>query len=191
MQKVSIKNNNAARTVAVSAAVCALATVVPQLFHLIGGKPMGNIFLPMHLPVILGGFLLSPAAALVCGVLSPLFSFLISGMPAFPRLIFMMFELGAYGFVTSLCARKFRLPVWLTLPLTWLGGRVVFLLTAAFALHILKLEIQGMPSAWAAVWTAVTTGVPGIILQAVAVPVLVGALMKARLIGYEPRFGKL
>ena len=192
MQKVKTKgNSSAAKTVAVSAAVCALATVVPQLFHLIGGKPLGNVFLPMHLPVILGGFLLNPTAALVCGVLSPLFSFFISGMPAFPRLIFMMFELGAYGFVTSLCSQKFRLPVWITLPLSWVGGRAVFLITAVFALHVFKLEVQGMPSAWAAVWTAVTTGLPGIVLQAVAVPILVAALKKARLISYEPRFGKL
>ena len=192
MQKVQAKKeSSAARTVAVSAAVCALATVVPQLFHLIGGKPLGNVFLPMHLPVILGGFLLDPTAALVCGVLSPLFSFLISGMPAFPRLIFMMFELGAYGFITSLCTRKFRLPMWITLPLTWVGGRAAFLIAAAFALHVLNLEIQGMPSAWAAVWTAVTTGFPGLILQAVAVPVLVAALRKARLITNAPRFGKL
>lgn len=192
MQKVKTKgNSSAARTVAVSAAVCALATVIPQLFHLIGGKPLGNVFLPMHLPVILGGFLLNPTAALVCGVLSPLFSFFISGMPAFPRLIFMMFELGAYGFVTSLCSQKFRLPVWITLPLTWVGGRAVFLITAVLALHVFKLEVQGMPSAWAAVWTAVTTGLPGIVLQAVAVPILVAALKKARLISYEPRFGKL
>ena len=192
MQKVkSRRDTSPARTVAVSAAVCALATVVPQLFHLIGGKPLGNVFLPMHLPVILGGFLLGPTAALICGVLSPLFSFFISGMPAFPRLIFMMFELGAYGVITSLCTQKFRLPVFITLPLTWVGGRTVFLIAAAFALHVLKMEIQGMPTAWAAVWTAVTTGVLGIILQAVAVPVLVAALKKARLISYEPRFGKL
>lgn len=187
----NVKNNNIAKTVAVSAAVCALAAVIPQLFHLIGGKPVGNIFLPMHLPVILGGFLLNPTAALVCGVLSPLFSFFVSGMPQFPRLIFMMFELGAYGLITSLCTHKFRLPVFITLPLSWIGGRAVFLITAAFALHVLNLEIQGIPSAWAAVWTAVTTGFPGIILQAVLVPILVAALKKARLISDAPRFGKL
>lgn len=192
MQNVKTKTDKSpARTVAVSACVCALATVVPQLFHLLGGKPMGNVFLPMHLPVILGGYLLSPTAALVCGILSPLFSFFLSGMPAFPRLIFMMFELGAYGFITSLCTQKFRLPVLISLPLAWIGGRAVFLITVAFALHILGLEIQGMPSAWAAVWTAVTTGLPGIILQAVAVPVLVAAMKKARLLSYEPRFGNL
>lgn len=180
-----------AHTVATAALVCALSVVLPQVFHLIGGKPLGNAFLPMHLPVILGGYLLNPAAALVCGALSPLLSFFVSGMPPFPRLIFMIFELGAYGFSTSVFVHKCRLPVWLNLPLTWICGRAVYFAVAFFALRVLHLEIQGMTTASAAVWTAVTTGVPGIILQAVVVPILVAALKKARLIAYAPRFGKL
>lgn len=180
-----------ARTVATAALVCALSVVLPQMFHFIGGKPLGNAFLPMHLPVILGGYLLNPAAALVCGALSPILSFLVSGMPAFPRLVFMVFELAAYGFFTSVFAHKCKLPVWFNLPITWVCGRAVYFIAAVFALHILHLEIQGMPTASAAVWTAVTTGVPGIILQAVTVPILVAALKKARLITYAPRFGKL
>lgn len=180
-----------ARTVATAALVCALSVVLPQVFHLIGGKPLGNAFLPMHLPVILGGYLLNPAAALVCGALSPILSFFVSGMPPFPRLIFMIFELGAYGFSTSVFVHKCRLPVWLNLPLTWICGRMMYFATAFFALRVLHLEIQGMTTASAAVWTAVTTGVPGIILQAVVVPILVAALKKARLITYAPRFGKL
>ncbi|MGN0468311.1 MAG: ECF transporter S component [Acutalibacteraceae bacterium] len=179
------------RTITVSAIVCALSIVFPQLFHIIGGNAMGNMFLPMHLPVIIGGFLLNPSAAMICGILSPLLSFFISGMPPFPRLIFMMFELGAYGFISSFSAQKLRLPVFLNLPLTWLGGRLIYFVSAVFALNVLNLEIQGMSSAWAAVWTAITTGFPGIILQAVTVPILVAALKKARLISYAPRFGKL
>ena len=186
-----VKSNKTAfpaRTVATAALVCALAVVLPQMFHFIGGKPLGNAFLPMHLPVILGGYLLNPAAALVCGALSPILSFFVSGMPAFPRLVF---KLGAYGFFTSVFVHKCRLPVWLNLPLTWICGRAVYFVVAFFALRVLHLEIQGMASASAAVWTAVTTGVPGIILQAVVIPILVAALKKARLVTYAPRFGKL
>lgn len=180
-----------ARTVATAALVCALSVVLPQMFHFIGGKALGNAFLPMHLPVILGGYLLNPAAALVCGALSPILSFFVSGMPAFPRLIFMIFELGTYGFFTSVFVHKCRLPVFLTLPLTWICGRAVYFVTAFFALRVLHLEIQGMATASAAVWTAITTGVPGILLQAVVVPILVATFKKARLITYAPRFGKL
>lgn len=131
-----------ARTVATAALVCALSVLVPQVFHLIGGKPLGNAFLPMHLPVLLGGYLLNPAAAMLCGMLSPILGFLLTGMPAVPRLFFMIFELGAYGLFTSLFARKCRLPVFLSLPLSMLAGRAVYFLSLVFALNLLHLKIS-------------------------------------------------
>lgn len=180
-----------ARTVATAALVCALSVLVPQVFHLLGGKPLGNAFLPMHLPVLLGGYLLNPAAAMLCGMLSPILGFLLTGMPAVPRLFFMIFELGAYGLFTSLFARKCRLPVFLSLPLSMLAGRIVYFLSLLFALRVLHLELAGAPSASAALISAVATGVPGILLQLAAVPALLTAMRKAKVIHYEPRFGKL
>lgn len=192
MTRTEIKSKGfSARTVATAALVCALSVILPQVFHLLGGKPLGNAFLPMHLPVLLGGYLLNPAAAAICGMLSPILSFLLTGMPPIPRLFFMILELGAYGFFTSLFAHKCRLPVFLSLPLAMLAGRAVYFLSLVFALNILHLEISGMPSAVAALLSAVTAGIPGIILQLVAVPALLMALRKAKVIHYEPRFGKL
>lgn len=192
LERTKVKSFSfSARTVSTAALVCALSVIVPQIFHLIGGKPLGNSFLPMHLPVLLGGYLLSPIAAAICGMLSPVLSFLLTGMPPMPRLLFMIFELGAYGLFTSLFARKCRLPVFLSLPLSMAAGRAVYFFSAVFALHILHLEISGMPSAAAALISAVTTGIPGIILQIIAVPALLAALHKAKVIDYVPRFGKL
>lgn len=177
MTRTNAKPNAfSARTVATAALVCALSVILPQVFHLLGGKPLGYAFLPMHLPVLLGGYLLNPAAAAICGMLSPILSFLLTGMPPIPRLFFMILELGAYGFFTSLFAHKCRLPVFLSLPLAMLAGRAVYFLSLVFALNILHLEISGMPSAVAALVSAVTAGIPGIILQLCAVPVLLAAL---------------
>lgn len=192
MTRTEIKSKGfSARTVATAALVCALSVILPQVFHLLGGKPLGNAFLPMHLPVLLGGYLLNPAAAAICGMLSPILSFSLTGMPPIPRLFFMILELGAYGFFTSLFAHKCRLPVFLSLPLAMLAGRAVYFLSLVFALNILHLEISGMPSAVAALLSAVTAGVPGMILQLCAVPALLAALRRAKVIDYEPRFGKL
>ncbi len=192
---VSRKKSNpsvfSARTVATAALVCALSVLFPQIFHLIGGNTLGNAFLPMHLPVLLGGYLLNPSAAMLCGMLSPTVSFLLTGMPAIPRLFFMILELGAYGLFSSLFAQKYRLPVFLSLPLAQLAGRAVYFLCLVFALHILHLEIAGMPSAAAVLGSAVAAGIPGIILQLCTVPVLLAALRKAKVIRYVPRFGKL
>lgn len=192
MTRTEIKSKGfSTHTVATAALVCALSVILPQVFHLLGGKPLGNAFLPMHLPVLLGGYLLSPAAAAICGMLSPILSFLLTGMPPIPRLFFMILELGAYGFFTSLFAHKCRLPVFLSLPLAMLAGRAVYFLSLVFALNILHLEISGMPSAVAALLSAATAGVPGMILQLCAVPALLAALRRAKVIDYEPRFGKL
>lgn len=192
MTRTEIKPTGfSARTVATAALVCALSVILPQVFHLLGGKALGNAFLPMHLPVLLGGYLLNPAAAAICGMLSPILSFLLTGMPPIPRLFFMILELGAYGFFTSLFAHECKLPVFLSLPLAMLAGRAVYFLSLVFALNILHLEISGMPSAVAALVSAVTAGIPGIILQLCAVPALLIALRKAKVIDYVPRFGKL
>lgn len=192
MERTKVKSFSfSARTVATAALVCALSVIVPQIFHLIGGKPLGNAFLPMHLPVLLGGYLLNPVAAAICGMLSPVLSFLLTGMPPIPRLFFMIFELGAYGLFTSLFARKCKLPVFLSLPLAMLLGRAVYFFSVVFALHILHFEISGMPSAAAALISAVATGVPGILLQLIAVPALLAALRRGKVIDYVPRIGKL
>ena len=103
---VRLKTRSAARRVSLSAVICALSVITPQIFHLVGGQVAGNAFLPMHIPVLLGGFLLPPGAAMVCGALSPVLSFFLTGMPAMPRLIFMVLELGAYGFFCfAVCAQ--------------------------------------------------------------------------------------
>ena len=188
---VRLKTRSAARRVSLSAVICALSVITPQIFHLFGGQVAGNAFLPMHIPVLLGGFLLPPGAAMVCGALSPVLSFFLTGMSAMPRLIFMVLELGAYGFFASLFARKLRLPTFLSLVLSMLCGRAVYFVSVVAVLHVFHLQIPGMTSATAAVWAAVSTGVPGILLQLVLIPVLVAALKKAGLIPRDKRTRKL
>lgn len=51
-------------------ALClALGVILPQAFHLFGGT---GPFLPMHIPVLLGGLFLDPAAGLTLGVITPI-----------------------------------------------------------------------------------------------------------------------
>ena len=48
------------KKMAVGGLLIAVGILLPQVFHLAGGSAMGTLFLPMHLPVLLGGFLLGP-----------------------------------------------------------------------------------------------------------------------------------
>ena len=57
-------------------AMClAISLLLPQVFHIIGMQQAGSVFLPMHLPVFIGGMLLGPIYGLFLGIFAPLTSF--------------------------------------------------------------------------------------------------------------------
>ena len=89
-QKLSLKAQTAGAILAMLSAVA-----LPQLVHLLGGSmgvgtALGEMLLPMHLPIILAGLLIGPYAAGIAGLLSPLVSFALTGMPMAAMLPFMM-----------------------------------------------------------------------------------------------------
>lgn len=62
-KKLSVKTQTIGALIALVSAVA-----LPQIVHVIGaasemGTSLGEIFLPMHLPIILMGFLVGPYAA--------------------------------------------------------------------------------------------------------------------------------
>ena len=102
-----------AQTLALAAALVS-AVALPQLFHFIGaasglGTSVGAAFLPMHLPIIIAGFVAGPYAGLVSGALAPVLSFALSGMPAASMLPLMIGEISAYGLFAGLL-RNTKMP---------------------------------------------------------------------------------
>lgn len=96
----------------VSAGVIILAVMLPQLVHLAAGPSGGMTWLPMYLPVLLGGCLLGTWWGLGVGILSPLVSFAVtsamgSAMPAAARLPFMTAELAVFAAVSGLFLQRF------------------------------------------------------------------------------------
>ena len=84
-------------------AICvALCVVLPMAFHALGS---GTVFLPMHIPVLLCGLVCTWPYGVVCGLLGPLLSSVLTGMPAAAVLPSMMAELAVYGLVTALVMR--------------------------------------------------------------------------------------
>lgn len=140
----------------------------------------GTVLLPMHIPVLLAGFLCGPLYGALCGLLIPAMNTLLTGMPAaFPMLPIMTAELTTYGLVggllfwkTPLGGKKFGvLP---TLAAAMLCGRVSYwamfeALAAAFG------ELKALP-----VLAAATTGLPGIVIQFLLIPAIVEALRRFR-----------
>ncbi len=161
----------------VSAGIVALAVLLPQLVHLAFGQAGGVQWLPMYLPVLLGGCLLGTWWGLGVGVAAPLASFAITSaignaMPAASRLPFMVAELAVFAAVSGLFSKKIAANGWMAFPavlLAAVSGRTVFLL--------LVLLFQGVaPFSPALVWAQIQTGFIGLILQAVVVPFVVMGL---------------
>lgn len=156
----------------------ALGIVVPLAIHATGIPGIGNILLPMHIPVLLAGYCLGPVYGGFIGLLCPLISSLF-GMPPMARMPFMMGELAAYGAVCGLLAAKTKLPrkkggVYAVLLSAMIAGRAVYALMLAIAAYLLQIPCGGPMAAI----TAVVTGVPGIVLQLVLVPLMMVLLQK-------------
>ncbi len=161
----------------IAVAVVALAVLLPQLVHLALGQSGGVAWLPMYLPVLLGGCLLGWKWGLGVGIVSPLVSFLITSawgepMPALCRLPFMMAELAVFALVAGLFGRRIYENGWMAFPavlLAQVSGRAFFLLLAAIFSSVSALSP-------ALVWSQIQAGLLGLVLQAVLVPFLVMGL---------------
>ena len=161
----------------VSAGIVVLAVLLPQLVHLAAGQAGGVRWLPMYLPVLLGGCLLGWGWGLGVGLLSPLVSFALTStwgapMPALARLPFMMAELAVFAAVSGLFSDKIARNGWMAFPavlLAAVSGRAFFLLLAVLFQSV-------APFTPALVWSQIAEGLLALVLQAVLVPFLVMGL---------------
>ncbi|MDR3344080.1 MAG: ECF transporter S component [Oscillospiraceae bacterium] len=157
-----------------AALLLAVSVLMPQIFHSFGPAG-GKMFLPMHFGVLLAGLYLGPWWGLAIGTMSPLLSFLLTGMPPAAMLPFMCAELAAYGLFAGIFSRallrgqnssKCRL-VYPALILAQIAGRLV----SAGVLFLCGdvIGLQGAAKA-ASVWTATLAGVWGIVIQLAVLP---------------------
>ena len=166
-----------------SAAFLALAYIMPFLTGQI--PEIGAMLCPLHIPVLLCGFICGWPWGLAVGFIAPLFRSLTLGMPPFfPKALCMAFELAAYGAITGLMHRilpRNKPYLYVSLLTAMIIGRLVWG-TAMF----LCLGLSGGSFTFAAFLAgAVTNAIPGIIIQIVLIPVLVMVLGKTKISGLE------
>lgn len=138
---------------------------------------LGRVFLPMHIPVLLAGFLAGPFAGLVVGILAPGISHLLTGMPPTYAVPLMSLELPIYGFVAGMAYHRLKLNIYIAMIASMLLGRLMF----GLGLFVLGMLID-LPYSAAAFFSsggAILTGLPGIALQIAIVPLIVAALKRA------------
>lgn len=170
---------NNTRRLVMSALCAALGLVLPMAFHAVPNA--GQVFLPMHIPVLLCGLICGPWYGLICGAVTPLLSSALTGMPPSAMLPGMLCELATYGLAGgAMSAALGRLNraarVYASLTGAMLAGRLV-----SGALNALIFRAgEYTLSAWLA--ASFVTALPGIAIQLVAIPLLVAALERARVI---------
>lgn len=170
------------KKIVLASLLIALGLVLP---FLTGQIPViGRQLLPMHIPVLLGGFVLGGSVGSLVGFVTPVLRSVIFGTPPlFPTAVSMSFELAAYGYLTGALYHTFprkKVLIYLNLILSMLGGRLVWGMVS-FVLY----GISGTVFTWeifvaSAFWRAI----PGIVLQIVLIPMLVMRLQKG---GYTRR----
>lgn len=157
----------------------AIAMVLPFLTGQI--PQIGAMLSPMHIPVLLCGFMCGWPWGLAVGFIAPLLRSVLFGMPAlFPAAVAMAFELAVYGGMSGLLYRLLpRKPwaVYVALIIAMIAGRVVW-----GAVRLVLAGLSGTSFTWALfIAGALTNAVPGIILHLVLIPVLVIAMKRAGL----------
>lgn len=167
-----------------SAVFLALALALPFLTGQI--PQIGNMLLPMHLPVLLCGLVCGWPWGLAVGFVAPLLRFSLFGAPTiYPIGLAMAFELATYGAVAG--ALYFRLPkkkagaLYAALLTAMVAGRLIW-----GAVRFVMAGLAGSEFPLSAFWAGAVAGaLPGIAIQLILIPTLVLALQRAGLTPQE------
>ena len=177
--EIFVMNN--VKKLAVTAMLFAVGMVLP---FFIGQIPaIGKMLLPMHIPVLLCGFIVGWQYGALIGFLLPIVRGLVFGMPPlYPNAVAMAFEMAAYGFVSGYLYSHARWQctkmLYISLVTAMLAGRIVW----AFA-EVILLGIGGNIFTWKMFAAgAFLNAIPGIIVQLTLIPIIMVALRRAKVV---------
>jgi len=145
------------------------ALLLPFLFHVF---QLGHVFMPMYIPLVALAFYVSPAAAAMTGILVPLLSAILTGMPPMypPIAPIMAVELAFMGGAISIAGRRWpNLPALALLIPALLAGRILhvgLVYASSLAMDLPAEFLAGV---------SVLAGWPGVLLMIVVIPVLLRA----------------
>ncbi len=162
-----------------SAMLLAIGIVLPFFTSQI--KEIGDTLLPMHLPVMLCGFICGPWYGLAVGFLTPAMRSVMFGMPPlYPNAVWMAFEIATYGFVTGFLYRKKPNPgigyTYVCLISAMIAGRIVWGI-----MKTLLLGLGGKAFTFGAfIAGGIVDAIPGIVIQLVLIPGIISAINRMK-----------
>lgn len=177
--------NKTVKNLVLSAMFIAIGIVLPFFTGQI--QSIGNMLLPMHLPVFLCGLICGWQYGLTVGFILPLFRSLLFTMPPlYPVAIAMAFELATYGFIAGFLYNRSRwkcvIALYRSIAIAMVAGRLVWGIA-----EIILLGIGGNTFTWKMfIAGSLLNAIPGIILQLILIPSVMIALNRTGMV----RFGK-
>lgn len=168
----------------VLAGVClALCLLLPFLTGQI--PTVGSALLPMHLPVLLCGFISGPVYGLIVGLIAPLLRFFLFGMPPLmPTGLAMTFELASYGLFAGLlfkCLPQKTIHLYTSLISTMILGRIIW----GIAAFIINTALGNPFTLEIFMASAFLNAIPGIIFQLAVIPPIIYASKKAGVVSAD------
>lgn len=177
--------NKSAKKITLSGLFIALGLLLPYITGNIQG--LGINLLPMHLPILIGGFVLGWKYGFLIGFVTPILRSVLIGMPPMLIAIPMAFELGIYGLITGLLYKalpKNKISILISLIIAMIGGRVAWGLVS-----YLIFFTDGIPFTMDMfIAGAFANSLVGIGIQIVLVPIIIMALERAGVIRDERRY---
>lgn len=170
---------SSAKRITLCAVCIALCYALPIAFHSVG---LGGALSPMHIPVLLCGLVCGSGSGLICGIVGPCLSSLLSSMPPMTMLVRMLPELCTYGLIGGLAMKYIRTgsttaDVYASQIIAMICGRIV----GGIATAVFFTVTSGVYSLGLWITSYFVEAVPGIVTHLVLVPVLVLTLQKAKL----------
>ena len=178
------KTRQMLKNLVLAAMFLAMGFVLPFLTGQI--QQIGNMLLPMHIPVLLCGLICGWKYGLFVGAVLPLMRSFFFGMPPiYPTAIAMAFELAAYGLTVGLLFSRARWQcirsLYRCLILAMLSGRAVW---GVAQVLLLELGENGFTLV-AFLSGAFLNAIPGIILQLILIPAIMLALDRTHLVPFR------
>lgn len=173
MEKIEKKSNRLVEILGTTKAKYIVGTILlsgigialPRIFHMLAGASSGATFLPMHICVLISALVFGCISSSIVAGSSIIFSYLLTGMPALARLPYMLIELLIYAILLSVLNKKFN--SYVSLITTIVLGRILY----AGVLFV-SVNLLGFASYGISVMESVKTGIPGIIIQLLFVPII-------------------
>ncbi len=156
-----------------TSAIIAIGILLPFIFHAyIPSLQLGPKLLPIHYASFFAGGLFGPIIGLCVGIITPLISFCLTGMPAFPLLLYITIEIMVYGVTFGYLYFDKKINIYFSLIISMFIGRVANI----SSVYLIGSLMLGKGFVLLQLLENLSVSILGAILQIMVIPLIIKRL---------------